>query len=109
MGGLTFCPWRFRSHSGALPGAGRGSDSSPDASMSEEKYWVLLGEGKEESESPSLATRASSPLLPIWSVVVSGSSRNTGLGVGAPERPGPGRASAGGLDRFAWRFLRFRT
>lgn len=39
--------------------------------MSEEKYWVLMGEGKEESESPSLSTCASSPIPLIWLVTVS--------------------------------------
>lgn len=67
---LTFCPCRFRTHTAVFPGGGRGSDSSPDASMSEEQYWVLMGEGKEESESPSLSTGASGPVL-AWVLVVS--------------------------------------
>lgn len=57
---LTFGPCLFRIHTPVLPGGGRGSDSSPDASMSEEKYWSLTGEGGDESESPSLNTCVSS-------------------------------------------------
>lgn len=53
--------------------------------MSEEQYWVLTGEGEEESESPSLSTCASSVLLIGWVV---GSSR--GVWVEAPELQGSG-------------------
>lgn len=51
---FTFCPWRFTIHTAVLPGGGWGSDSSPDASTSEEMSCSLMGEGNEESESTSL-------------------------------------------------------
>lgn len=66
--------------------------------MSEEQYWVLTGEGKEESESPSLSTCASGPVLPAWLLVVyrvAGSSRSRGEWVVAPGLLGPGGGFTG--------------
>lgn len=74
--------------------------------MSEEQYWVLMGEGKEESESPSLSTCASGPVLLAWLVIVScvaGSSRSRGERGVAPELLGSGGGFTGPpvrLDRF---------
>lgn len=62
---LTFCPWRFTIQTAVLLGGGRGSESSPDASRSEERYCSLMGEGNKESESPSLCVSVSSCILPI--------------------------------------------
>lgn len=55
---LTLWPCRLTIQTAALPRAGRGSESSPDASTSEERYCSLMGDGSVESESPSLCARA---------------------------------------------------
>lgn len=62
---LTLCPCRFTIQTAVLPRGGRGSDSSPDASRSEERYCSLMGDGNEESESPSLCAFVSFCILSI--------------------------------------------
>lgn len=62
---LTLCPCRFTIQTAVLPRGGRGSDSSPDASRSEERYCSLMGDGNEESESPSLCVFVSFCILSI--------------------------------------------
>lgn len=117
---LTFCPWRLTIQTAVLPGGGRGSDSSPDASRSEERYCSLMGEGNEESESPSLCACVSFCIL---SICLDISSRDTGswrgggelavglasdelLGSGCgPCEPPPGLE----LTWFLWRFRPFMT
>lgn len=69
---ITFCWWRFMTHTSAVVlGGGRGSDSSAEASRSEKGSCSLLGEGREESESPSLQKCVSSRVFFICSCLSS--------------------------------------